>query len=270
MNNYGGLDLVKVRGNRTSAVDDDNYMSLMEASSRAVDRVAGRRFYATIETRYLDPSHPKRLWLTDDLVSVTTLAVDQDNDGVYETTLTTSDYFLWPSHAAARGEPYRAIDLNPNSTNLTAWPLVARAVRLAGMWGYSYELEAAGALDGALSDTTGVTVTLAAGHTVQRGDTIVVGSEQMWVSGTPSSPQLTVTRGVNGSTAATHADATAVYRRRYPREIETAVGMQAQRLFQAMRTGGGAGLAGEGLGFQFGELWPAIRDFIGPYVVRTL
>lgn len=227
MNNLARLSHVKsdVAG-VTGTTSDAVYERLIERVSREFEAECGRHFYAYSGTRYYQGRSmrsPARLLLPHDLISVSSLLVDEDGDDTYELTLAANtDYWLGPYEAAERGEPYWYIELNPNGTQLGSWPRHPRAVKLAGLFGYGYELQAAGTLGAAISDTAGTSVTMTAGHSVELGDTLIVESEQMYVSAV-STNTLTVTRGINGTTAATHANGTAVSIRRYPRDVEEAV-----------------------------------------------
>lgn len=79
----------------TDASDDTVIESLIEAVSRYID-IATRRIYYLITpavARYFTASDEDRVYIGD-YVTITSLKLDLDGDGVYETTLTTSDY--WP------------------------------------------------------------------------------------------------------------------------------------------------------------------------------
>ena len=89
------------------------------------------------------------------------------------------------------------------------------------------------------SDTT---LTVAGVNGVKVGDTLLIGSEQLYVTAI-STDDLTVERGVNGITAATHADLTAISRFVYPKQLVEAVVMHASRLW-TRRAGGFSGEAG--------------------------
>ncbi len=225
MNNLARLSHVKSEvAGVTGTTSDAVYERLVERVSREFEAECGRHFYAYSGTRYYQghSRSPVRLLLPHDLISVNSLLVDEDGDGTYELTLAVNtDFWLGPFEAAEQGKPYWYIDLNPNGTQLGSWPRHPRAVKLAGLFGFGYELQAAGTLAEDL-DASETGVDLTAGHSVEFGDTLIVESEQMYVSGV-SGNTLTVTRGINGTTAATHANSTAVSIRRYPRDVEEAV-----------------------------------------------
>ena len=62
------------------------------------------------------------------------------------------------------------------------------------------------------------------------GQTIMIGDEQMLVTGI-SANDLTVTRALNGTTAAAHADNSDVYTLRWPASIERATLIQTARIW---------------------------------------
>lgn len=72
----------------------------------------------------------------DDLVSVTSIEVDENIDNTYSLTLTTGDYELLPRNAdkGPEPEPYRQIELTPYGSRY-AWMPNAR-VKVTGVWGW--------------------------------------------------------------------------------------------------------------------------------------
>lgn len=225
MNLYARLPEVKgdvaQLGSAPSATLDPIYLRAIEAESRAVDEICGRPFYAQTATRYFDGEGGSCLYFQDysDLLSVTSVKFDWDGDGTYEITLAVTDYWLSPDNST----PKRRIDLNPNGDYAT-FPSGRRRIQIVGKWGYSDLTESAGTLGEAL-DTSETEITMTTGHTVYPGDTMIVGSEEMYVSAVEANT-LTVVRGINGTTAASADTAAAVSIRRYPPDIEQAVKMR--------------------------------------------
>ena len=107
----------------------------IEAASRWIDAQTGTRFYAASETRYYTADWSDLLYI-DDLLSVTTLATDDDEDGTYETTWAVTDYVLEPRNAALNGKPYRQIRYTPNGDY--SFPRGVRdGVKVVGSFGYA-------------------------------------------------------------------------------------------------------------------------------------
>jgi hypothetical protein len=97
---YCTLNQLRARlGAISGNTDKDSIMqTCIEAASRAIDRHCDRRFYADIEnqTRYYTPAYTTALFVNDDIVSVGTLATDDDGDHVYENVWSETDYDLLP------------------------------------------------------------------------------------------------------------------------------------------------------------------------------
>lgn len=264
-NLYVPLGTIKDSLRLSVASFDTRLARLIEDVCRAADVHCGRRFYDEIATRYYDGNGEASLWIEDDLLSVTTLKVDEDGDGVYEKTLTANtDYWLYPDNET----PKRRIDINPQSSNITTFASGRRRIQLVGVFGFSQETEASGTLGAAITTTDGTSVTMAGGHGLTGGETIVpAGStEQIYVSSV-STNTLTVVRGINGTTAVTHSNNAAVTRRRYDRLVERAVTMQVARFWRDSQSGGAAA-SGDVGGFSVGSLYPAIRDLLNARVAH--
>ncbi len=73
--------------------------------------------------------------MVDDLLSVTTLATDDDGGRTWATTWASTDYELVPSNAVVDGQPYTAIETSPNGTYW--FPLINRGLKIAGSFGYA-------------------------------------------------------------------------------------------------------------------------------------
>lgn len=269
LNCYAGLDdLTQSMKGGSSAVDKAVALRVLEAVSRAYDRGLERRFWHGTATAYFDGNGKRVLRLRSsavvrgglyaDLLSVTTCKLDENADGTYERTLTENTDF-WLADREEDG-PYRALEIMTRSTQAVAWHRAPRSVEVVGSWGYSSETESAGTLGAAISSTTATSVTMASGHSVQAGNTIVVGTEQMFVSAV-TGLVLTVVRGVNGSTAATALISAAVSRRRYPRPIELAVVAESARLIRDGLTGFSGQVANADFaGYAFSAVYPAILE----------
>ena len=270
VNSYARLSVVKSDYGISGTSKDAELLRLIPDVSRAVDNEVRRRFYSEIATRYFDTTGKADLWFptpTPDVLTVTTLKVDEDGDGVYELTLTeNTDFWLWPYNETPK---MRAI-INPASGAISRFPNGRRRVELVGECGYSSETELTGATvdDNPLTDSaTVINVAVGGGLLVDVGETLVLESEQVHVSSI-ATDALTVVRGVNGTTAASHVQTTVVSRRRYEGPIERAVTMQTIRFLRDQQTGASGEVGSNEVGgFSFTTLYPAIRDMIAPYRV---
>lgn len=109
------------------------------SASRLVDNFCGRHFYNVTEARKFEPEEPDCLEFGafNDLTSLTTLKVDANGDGTYETTISSGNYLLEPVNAAVRGRPYTEIEL----LNSTLWPIKQASgreylIEITGTWGW--------------------------------------------------------------------------------------------------------------------------------------
>jgi hypothetical protein len=231
MNLYADLTTLKsasVADFASVTAHDLFLMTLLEAASRGVDDFCNRHFYVENKTNYFDGAG-KRLMLAKDLLSVTTLKTDSDGDGVFETTFAATDYFLYPLNAVVK----TWLDVNGNGDYSDLANGVQKGVEIAGVWGYGdgksvTPYKASGTTTAEELDASETGVDVADGTALAAGQTILIESEQMFIESI-STNTLTVERGVNGTTAATHATGKAVYIYRYPKAITVATILQTLR-----------------------------------------
>lgn len=121
---------------QASNEDDSQFEGVIEAVSRAIDRIKNREFFATTATRYFTAESSNRCKI-DDLLSLTTLKTDEDGDGTYEVTWTATDYRLFPYNKM----PYMEINTRPSGSYV--FPLDDGAVQVVGSFGYSSSTPAA-------------------------------------------------------------------------------------------------------------------------------
>lgn len=99
---------------------------LIPAISRAIDGYCHRSFATSNEGRIYDYPKGDKIWLRDDLISLTTIETNagQSFDDTY--------FFLCP----ISGPPYAWIELGP-STTLSWATTPKRALTITGNWGYA-------------------------------------------------------------------------------------------------------------------------------------
>lgn len=125
----------------TDLLDD-----VVTSVSRMIDQHCQRHFWqATAAARRFETTSTYRLDLGafNDLVSVTSIKLDRDGDGVFEETVSASDYVLGPGNTLAYPEahPYRVIDM----LNSQYWPIPrgtagtgrTALTEITGTWGWS-------------------------------------------------------------------------------------------------------------------------------------
>jgi len=136
-NSYSTLAQVKAALRITDSVDDSLLEMAVESASRAIDQYTNRIFYnAGTAVRYFAPTDSLNVEI-DDLVTLTTLETMSDDEVVYDTTWTATDYQLEPLNGYADGisQPYNHIRAIGDYTFLT---LDGEAtVKVTGVWGWS-------------------------------------------------------------------------------------------------------------------------------------
>ncbi len=253
MNGYAQLAHVKadIAGVTGSSVLDDTLVRAIDEVSREFDNETRRIFYSETAVRYFDQdvASDGSLYLQKDILAASALKIDVAGAGTYTATLAANtDYWLYPDNST---QARRRIDLNPLSTQYATWPTGRRRIQVTGEFGYSNETEATGqTVQDAVQIAAGATtLTVTSTDDISVGETLVIGTEQLYVSAkTPTT--LTVQRGINGTTDALHANGVAVYRRRYPRDIEMVVKERVVGLRWDAQSGymGSATLIGDAVG----------------------
>ncbi len=233
MNAYANVAQLKARLDLADdATEDALLCALLEAVSRQVDGYCGRIFYVETATLLFDGDGAKELWLQDevrirDLLSVTTLKFDDDQDGDFDETLASTDYLLRPSNAGR----YSYVLIHPEG-DYGAFPKGLETVQIVGSWGYRDQTVDSGADVGTGGiDDSATTLPLTGRDLVGIGDTIRIGTEDMYITDMSSYNKATVKRAVNGTTAAVHAADASVSVYEYPDVVEPVI-MQAARLYK--------------------------------------
>lgn len=277
MHTYVTLAEFKGEGNASIASNapDDRILAELEAVSRQFDDYLRRRLYPWIETRYFSGSGRDEVSFPEwDIISVTSLKEDENGDATYETTWASTDYELAPymndPTSLVAPTPYWKLEVNNRSNGTkSAFGKGQKRFELAGKFGYCEMTQATGATinEGAEFSSSDTTLTVSDGSKVHVGDTLVIESEYLYISGedVAESNDLTVVRGVNGSTAAAHADATAISRLIYPPALRQAVLMQASRLWERRRGGYSEQIGDLGLGNVQKGLDQDVRQLLDPY-----
>lgn len=259
--------------NGGGAIDerDAAFARHLEAVSRGIDRFCERHFYSVSGVRYCNADgHQLHLGVDGvhhgfmagfDIVSLSAIAVD-NGAGVWSTTplVEGTDFHLYPFNRPEHTPALFVLNARYSTVQSAVFPTFVRGTRLTGIFGYSDERELVTTTTEALDNSeTGVDFTVAE-PLVSVGDTLIIDSEQMYVSAVQGGT-LTVQRAQNGTTAATHLAAASVYRRRYERDCEEATTLQAVRFWREKQTGG-AGTAGGEFGGGFSSLYPAIKEML--------
>lgn len=200
----------------------------LNAASRMIDRYVGRYFYPMIKTNYYDTPNKDHFYLHDDLLEIITFT---NGNG---STFTATEFKLWPYNYY----PKSVIYLNPASTIMfedssTTWNQAS--LQVLGIYGchenYRYAWITGSTLSAAIATTTAATCIVTSGTLFTTGQIIRVDNELMLITNT-STTTLNITRGWNGSTAATHLINATVTIWSPEADIKQACMIQAARLFK--------------------------------------
>lgn len=139
---YCTPEMLKNRTGIEDSLDDAEILSACRAVARWIDkRYCQRHFYRITATRTFEATDWYCLKIPD-LVSVTTFKTDNDGDGTFETTWSTSDYELLCTNALAEIEPWPYDEINViGQYQLPVLCGSTRGVRrhrvqITGIWGW--------------------------------------------------------------------------------------------------------------------------------------
>lgn len=209
----------------SSTTDDTVMRKILESASRSIDQYTNRHFFVQSATKYFNGA--LTLWLPD-LLSITTLKTDEDGDATFENTFATTDYIEY-GHGledTLNTYPRTHLEISEDSDYGSFASGVKKGVEITGVWGYGDGISATPyvvdtTLTAAISSTTATTCTVTAVTNLSAGNTILINTEQMYIYSI-ATLTLTVERGVNGTTAATHNNGTSLYIYQYPADIRQA------------------------------------------------
>ena len=238
---YGDLTKLKddsvLKDPAAGTDDDDELFELLLAVSDWVDGYCNRHFYPRVETLLFDGTGSDRL-VVPDLVAVGELAETGDGGTGPAKVWDDGEYRLLPHNAAPLrpwGRPYGAI--RSRAERGDGFASGEANVRVSGTWGYRMFAEPSGATLSAELAVGAAQVTVSDGGQFRVGQTVLLGgggnataAEQALVTGIDGNA-LSVSRGLNGSTAAAHASGGAVSILRWPPSVERAALIQAARIW---------------------------------------
>ena len=221
--------------------DDDELFELLLAVSDWVDHYCNRHFYPRVEALLFDGTGGNRL-LMPDLLAATGLAQSGNGREAFDTAWDHGDYRLLPHNAAPFrhwGRPYGAIQACGRGGE--GFVAGMGNFRVSGLWGYRCFAEPSGAALEVTLAADAATLTASDGAQFRVGQTIVLGDTEEDRKGTAGAEQvlvtvidgntLSVSRGLNGTTAAGHHSGSAVRILRWPPSVERAALIQAARIW---------------------------------------
>lgn len=127
VNAYATLADLKARLDITSSYNDVDLEQVIEAASRQIDGWCGRSFFDASEPQRLTADACDLLILPGDLNELTSIAIDRDGDGTYETSWEVTDVDLQPHPG-----PYQVV----RPRNGKVFPTHRYAVQINGVWGF--------------------------------------------------------------------------------------------------------------------------------------
>lgn len=127
--------LKQILGVQNTDFADEALELACDTASRVIERYKGTRYYPTAaQTRYYT-SDPHDRWIEiDDLSAFTSLTLDTDDDGDYETTWTqNTDFRLEPVNAPTDGQPWNRLVVK----GCNRFPIGEAAIKLTGTFGWA-------------------------------------------------------------------------------------------------------------------------------------
>jgi hypothetical protein len=262
---YASLADLKSRVGIADTLDDAVLKSVLESISREIDQWTGRRFYVETRTRTYRARQSGCL-VVDDLLSVTSLKTDVSGDRDYTDVWAVTDYDLRPDNAPYESppQPYWQLCRAPGG-DFTFPTWLDRGVQIVGKWGYYEVLETSTATLAEDLDTSETAVDVSSGAVLEVGQTILIDSEQFFITNISTNTLTVDPRGtVNGTSAATHSNGATIRVYTYPIVNEAAI-LQANHLFTSSRIAGGV-LGGEGFGaVRIPALNPLVMSMLNPF-----
>lgn len=237
-NLYASLEDIKAPGmlNITNNDYDSPLLDAIEEGSRQFDRDTDR-FYYIYETTYYQDGGSVRLILDWDVQSITSLKVDMDGSGAYSTsynlTSTPVDAFLYPLNET----PKTRLEVNPFGAVGHLGPGLRKSVQITGVFGYgadwpqSYTKDSGTVLSATITSTA-TTLTVSTGNLIDTGNTLRIGSEQIFIYNTPVGLTIPIQRAMNGTTAGTPTTGTSISIYQYPNAVKKAVLIYAMRIWK--------------------------------------
>lgn len=184
------------------------YKAVYDRVTKRIDRLTRNTFAPRIETRYYDGYAPDYqhgvLYLNYPLLSITSIVTNAT------TTIDSADY----SVETRDGDPAMTIF---SDSGLTFTDNRRNAIAVTGTWGWRSYYDSDGwqsettLNEGGMLSASDTTITVTSAISIESGDMLRIESELISVTDKIGN-DITVVRGIRGSTATTHADSTAVER----------------------------------------------------------
>tara|TARA_Y100000310_G_scaffold259499_1_gene268189 strand:- start:3722 stop:4786 length:1065 start_codon:yes stop_codon:yes gene_type:complete len=204
---YTTREAVKLAAGIQGSQHDSAIDAAIDAASREVDNLSMTRWIPITETRKYDAAYPalrgRRLYLDHDLISIDTFT-DQGDEAV---AVNATEYRLMPEN---HGPPYSWLELllDVTTAEFRADPDThQQSLRITGKWASNDNTIAASEV-GTNQNNSQTTLLVADGSKIDVGDTLLIGSEQEFVSGRTDADLGINTHGSTGAMTVDKTDKT--------------------------------------------------------------
>jgi hypothetical protein len=268
---YVTLSKVKARLGITDTASDTLLLSVIDGVSRDIDEYCRRWFFPVDQVRYFETDDPNELEVPHlDILAVSQIDLDYDDDGVYETTwmANSGNFYLEPVDAQQQipAKPYWSIEIYKRVN--AYFPIdLEKSIKVTGTFGYFDQRTVTTTVHTAFNSAATSIALHNANTTLEVNQHIRIDSEQLFITAI-NGVNVTVTRGVNGTTAASHSVDASVETYDYP-VIGDACGAQCVLSFRQQQhpygTVGVGDVLTEPRVMVAGGLHPFVRSMIMSY-----
>ncbi len=212
---------------------------IAEAVSRLFDNYLGFPVFPSSAVQFYTAYDALHLSLEQPLISVDAIDLSFNVGTSYDVAMAVGQFNLTPYNAPTESppRPYWDIEVKLNATTVfpQGWP---KAVRITGTWGYFNEHAPTTATLATAINSAVTAIQLNGATALHPGQTILMNTEMMFVTATPTSSTgahtsgITVQRGMNGTSAIAHTSGAIIEVYSYP-VIEQAALYQAGMDYRA-------------------------------------
>lgn len=275
---YANLTQLKSSGwlNVTATTYDTDMLRMLHDAAQFIDDFTHRHFNCWEGTQYFDGAGITFI-PNEDILSITTMSLDQDGSQGYATNVGATDYFKYPL-----GGPFqypKTMLKTSHNSNIGYFASGIRAgIKIIGVFGFGDGQRAAPYdASGAVVNTGGITdsatthiLATGKGALLAIGQTIRIDSEQLYITAIDVDT-ITFTRAQNGTTAAAHIAAAVIYIYAYPGPVVEASLIQATRWWKRRETAFQTAVQNETGGYNvYKGLDPDIQIMLARYIKRDL
>lgn len=228
----------------TNTANNARKVEILDEVSRLIDAKChrGSGFGPWVGTKEYDTDGGSVLLLGADLAELDDISIASSIAATPETPVVETDFYL--AGLGTYEPPYRRVILHGQGTP-TAFGCGRRLASVTGTWSFPYRTRTLTVTLAEDADTSETELDVSGLTGLSPAMTILIGDEQMFITAVTDSTtdSITVERGVNGTTAATHLSGAAIVRYVYAPNVHTLTLRLAERRWKA-RDAGADGLDG--------------------------